>query len=200
MNNLNISELVSTRISHDLIGNIGAFANAVELLEDEDDEFMDEIKSSLKISSDILSARLKFFRMAFGIHSNNLSKIDLVTKTIADYVASLNINYPITFESQFISVENSRYLMLCAMIAADTIIRGGRVMAKQEGDNLVVCADSDSPLSQPKIDTMKKLLSGMLPSDNLSLYAPLFFLLELLPATGKTLQIEDQGSFALIIK
>ena len=39
---INISELICTRISHDLIGNIGAFANAVELLEDEDDDFIDE--------------------------------------------------------------------------------------------------------------------------------------------------------------
>ena len=63
---INISELICTRISHDLIGNIGAFANAVELLEDEDDDFIDEIKNTLKTSSEVLTARLKFFRMAFA--------------------------------------------------------------------------------------------------------------------------------------
>lgn len=36
-----ISELVCTRISHDLIGNIGAVSNAVELLEEGDMDFMD---------------------------------------------------------------------------------------------------------------------------------------------------------------
>lgn len=56
-----ISELVCTRISHDLIGNIGAVSNAVELLEEGDMDFMDDIRSILKVSSGVLTARLKFF-------------------------------------------------------------------------------------------------------------------------------------------
>ena len=44
MNKAPIAELVCTRISHDLIGNIGAVANAVELLEEGDTDFLDEIK------------------------------------------------------------------------------------------------------------------------------------------------------------
>ena len=71
---INISELICTRISHDLIGNIGAFANAVELLED--DDFIDEIKNTLKTSSEVLTARLKFFRMAFGLTNANLENIE----------------------------------------------------------------------------------------------------------------------------
>ena len=47
---VNITELVCTRVSHDLIGNIGALGNAVELLEDGDNDFLPEIKSMLKIS------------------------------------------------------------------------------------------------------------------------------------------------------
>ena len=73
---INISELICTRISHDLIGNIGAFANAVELLEDEDHDFIDEIKNTLKTSSEVLTARLKFFRMAFGLTNANLENIE----------------------------------------------------------------------------------------------------------------------------
>ena len=57
MNNL-VSELICTRISHDLIGNIGAVSNAVELLEEGDMDFLDDIKSILKTSSGVLSARL----------------------------------------------------------------------------------------------------------------------------------------------
>lgn len=67
-----ISELVCTRISHDLIGNIGAVSNAVELLEEGDMDFMDDIRSILKVSSGVLTARLKFFRMAFGVDNANL--------------------------------------------------------------------------------------------------------------------------------
>ena len=40
MDNIFLSELLVTRLSHDIIGNIGAVANAVELLNegDEDDK------------------------------------------------------------------------------------------------------------------------------------------------------------------
>lgn len=92
---INISELICTRISHDLIGNIGAFANAVELLEDEDDDFIDEIKNTLKTSSEVLTARLKFFRMAFGLTNANLENIETVKKVTEDYLQTLNLNHPV---------------------------------------------------------------------------------------------------------
>ena len=67
----NITEIVCTRISHDLIGNIGALANALELMEDDDIDFMEEIKSTLNFSSTVLMSRLKFFRMVFGLNNAN---------------------------------------------------------------------------------------------------------------------------------
>ena len=84
-----ISELICTRISHDLIGNIGAVANAVELLEEGDMDFLDDIRSILKVSSQVLAARLKFFRMAFGLENANLEDASLVRKTTADYLKTI---------------------------------------------------------------------------------------------------------------
>lgn len=55
-----LAELICTRISHDVIGNVGAVSNAVELLEEGDMDFLDDIRSILKVSSSVLSARLKF--------------------------------------------------------------------------------------------------------------------------------------------
>ena len=84
-----ITELVCTRLSHDIIGNIGAVANAVELLEEGDVDFMDDIKSILKTSSTTLAARLKFFRMAFGLNNANLED-EITVKNIAqDYLFTL---------------------------------------------------------------------------------------------------------------
>ena len=69
-----ISELVCTRISHDLIGNIGAVSNAVELL-DEDPESVADVKPILEFSSKVLSARLKFFRLAFGLNNTSVKML-----------------------------------------------------------------------------------------------------------------------------
>ena len=53
----NLSELISTRLSHDIIGNIGAVANAAELLEEGDMDFLDDIKSILKTLSSSIPFR-----------------------------------------------------------------------------------------------------------------------------------------------
>jgi hypothetical protein len=59
-----VSETILTRLSHDIVGNIGAVSNAVELLEEGDLDFIDDIKSILKTSSQTLANRMKFFRLA----------------------------------------------------------------------------------------------------------------------------------------
>ena len=195
-NDLKISELICTRISHDLIGNIGAFANAVELLEDDDDEFLEEIKSTLKTSSGILNARLKFFRMAFGLSSAGLDKNDIVKQISADYIASLNINNPIYLYTDFISEAHSRETMLGAMIAADTIIKGGKISVTNIDKCIQISASSEYSLSKSKIDTMEGIVNGIIPSDNLSLYAPLFYLIDL----GRSVSIEHSDKLLITIK
>ena len=122
---INISELICTRISHDLIGNIGAFANAVELLEDEDDDFIDEIKNTLKTSSEVLTARLKFFRMAFGLTNANLENIETVKKVTEDYLQTLNLNHPVKADIKIINSPFNRAVMLACMCAAEVIVPAG---------------------------------------------------------------------------
>ena len=83
-----LSELICTRISHDLIGNIGAVANAVELM-DEDPEAIDDAKSILSISSKVLTARLKFFRLAFGLNNTGVKTIAEITAPTEEYIATV---------------------------------------------------------------------------------------------------------------
>lgn len=140
-----ISELVCTRISHDLIGNIGAVSNAVELLEEGDMDFMDDIRSILKVSSGVLTARLKFFRMAFGVDNANLEKLDLVEKTTADYLKTLgNVNYPISLTMRLSNWQLSKMAMLAVMILADTFIKDGNIEVREETGRLLILAAGES--------------------------------------------------------
>ena len=54
MDNLILSQLVFTRISHDLIGNIGSISNALELLEDS----LDDIEDIKAVAHNILRHRI----------------------------------------------------------------------------------------------------------------------------------------------
>ncbi len=198
MNKINLSELICTRISHDLIGNIGAFANAVELMEDDDGEFINEIKNTLKTSAGILTARLKFFRMAFGLSNTNLENIDIVKKTTLDYLQTLNLGHPISAEINIINSPFNRAIMLACMCAAETIVRGGLVKVSSTRQALIISAISDAPLAINKISSMQSILEGQEP-ENVSQYAPLYYLAHILNEEGRKLTINVLNGFSLII-
>ena len=190
-----ISELIITRLSHDLIGNVGAFANAMELLEDDDSEFMGDIVSMLKISSETLNARLKFFRTAFGLDGPHLEQNDLIIETTQDYLKSLNPNHPITLKAHLTNKSLNKPLMLATMCVADTIVRGGEISINTN----TISVSTSSSLSQVKIEAMINILNGKKIENNVSLYAPLFYLLDVLQKTGRKLTIQHTDKLVFII-
>lgn len=196
---LNIAELISTRISHDIIGNIGAVANAVELLEEGDLEFLDDIKSILKLSSGVLSARLKFFRMAFGASNANLSDLLGVDKICREYLATIgNQNFPIALSNKLTDSRWSKLALLGVMIAADTIIKGGSINIEQSGKSLYIIAQSNSLPPQEKITTLKAaIIEGS--GENNAQFAPVFYLKELLKNMHYNIEIVEGGTFGMSI-
>lgn len=199
MKDIPLSELICTRISHDLIGNIGAVANAVELMEDDDVDFFDDIKEILKVSSQLLSARAKFFRMAFGLDNANLSDLDLVEKTIRGYLQTVgNKNFPLEFFWKNCSIKFSKIIMLSVMILADVSIKGGKICAFEENCKLFVNISDISKASAPKINDILALLSGE-EEEYLAQYAPVFYLKNLLEKSDLHLSISEEGVFGFEI-
>ena len=199
MNKAPIAELVCTRISHDLIGNIGAVANAVELLEEGDTDFLDEIKEILKVSSSVLSARLKFFRMAFGLDNANLTDMALVEKTTRDYLTTIgNKNFPIRFNMENFSVKYTRIMMLAVMILADILIKGGEINVFEQNCKLFVNISAVSKTSASKTEDILALLSGQ-KEEYLAQYAPVFYLKNLVNKSDMTLCLSEGDSLGFVI-
>lgn len=194
-----ITELVCTRISHDLIGNIGATANAVELLEEGDMDFLDDIKSILKSSSSVLSARLKFFRMAFGLGNANLEDISAVCKACNDYLATTgNKNYPVDLQMDITNVNFSRAAMLSVMILADTIVKGGWIKIEEKEGKLYAVSFSNNDPSKEKTDTIKKISSDENTEKNAQ-FAPMFYLKEILRNEHYDLTFADDRLLGFVI-
>ncbi len=118
-----LHELSCTKINHDIIGNVGAVCYAVELLEEDDLDFLEDIKKILKTSSFVLASRLKFFRIAFG--SDNVV-VDNLTEIIQNYVDTIALkNYPIKVNIINYNKEVVKPLLLIAMIVSALMIKGG---------------------------------------------------------------------------
>lgn len=196
-----LAELICTRVSHDIIGNIGAVSNAVELLEEGDLDFMDDIKSILKTSSTVLAARLKFFRMAFGLNNINLEKVDVVETTIRDYLKTIgNQNYPIGLELEIKHPGFCRVAMVGAMILADTLIRGGVItITENENAELSIRSNPDAQQSADKIKMMKDILEGRTQEISAQ-YAPMFYLLEVIKGNHARLKVADSSNLCLCIE
>lgn len=195
---LNISELITTRISHDIIGNIGAVANAVELLEEGDMDFIDDIRSILKTSSTVLASRLKFFRMAFGLNNANHEDAALVEKAIRDYLKTIgNQNFPIELELGGYTPAYARIVMLAVMILSDVVIKGGKISVRETNNKLYVNVSGVTKLSEPKMEVIQNLLSGAVCET--AQFAPVCYLKELLKNSHLPMEISDGEGFGFEI-
>lgn len=178
-----LSELICTRISHDLIGNIGAVANAVELM-DEDPEAIDDAKPILSISSKVLTARLKFFRLAFGLNNTGVKTTAEIIKQSEEYIATIGSHTsPIKLNFNFSTPALYKIVMLGIMIMADVFIRGGELNIAETANGLTFTADSQSTLSAGKLAVMQEVLNAEMPAENPAQSAPLIYMMRLLNDT-----------------
>ncbi len=196
-----IAEIISTRISHDLIGNIGAVGNAVELLEEGDMDFLDDIKSILKISSGVLNSRMKFFRMAFGLDNSNIEDEEQVNKISQFYIKTIGsgANNGINLTMNLAGKKLYREAMLTAMILVDTIIRGGEITISCVSNQLEAKLRSERELSAEKIATIQKIWENIYP-ENKAIYAAAIYLNERVKSRSYKIAQKEAEGFELNIQ
>lgn len=193
-----IAELVCTRISHDLIGNIGAISNAMELLDDDPSDVSD-IKPLLENSSQTLAARMKFFRLAFGLKNAAPKEISEFNAIVDAYLATLgNPKTPIVMKSNVENVSLYKVVMLSAMALADVFVRGGEIKANETDEGLIFEAVSDFELSAIKLENIKKAIAGVISEDNPALLAPIVYLSNFLNEAGVKLSLKYQEKTAVL--
>jgi len=181
MNDIFISEVVATRLSHDLIGNIGAVANAVELLNEDDDDDKEDVYHILNFSSNVLSKRLKFFRLCFGLSNASVKNIEELKTVTEDYLGTLgNPNTPITFKMEIDTPQIYKLVMPAVMMMADTLVKGGEIQVIQKEHGIHITAVSDVPLNQSKLKNIDLVTQGRKAEENPSTYAPLYYLMQYL--------------------
>lgn len=194
-----LTELICTRISHDLIGNIGAVSNAVELLED-DEQCAQEIKPILETSARTLASRLKFFRMAFGLNNVCPKTIDEIRKVAVDYLGTLGgRTTKIAIELEIAVPDLYKIVLPAIMMLSDVFVRSGTISVMQNKDGMTFEAVSDAPLSLPKLAALSKALEGVMSEENPSQTAPALYLVQFLADKNVKLSFSYETDRAVLI-
>lgn len=171
-----LADLVCTRISHDLIGNIGALAGALELIQENNGVTDEDTMSILSTASDTLKARQKFFRVAFGVDGKSMTSED-IRQICDDYLHSISgRNTALKLKPGRIPPELAKVWCLCVMIGAEVCIKGGEVDVRLDGQKLVIGTTSGYKLAAGKIAVYQEIAANQMPQENVSQYVHLLYL------------------------
>lgn len=174
-----LTDLVVTRISHDLIGNIGAIHNVLELADGSDGVFDPEDKVLMCNAVDILQGRQKFFRVAFGIDTKKM-EVSEIQKICSDYLRGLSRNNPVELRLENITAEMAKLTCLCVMIAAEVFIKSGQITVGVTSQNVQIKAVSDYKLAEGKIAVYQQIMENKKTEENVSQFVQLIYLRKML--------------------
>lgn len=143
MIDLKLASLMSSKLCHDIIGPIGAVCNGIELLQEKGNEDMREQATQLvSESAGEASARLQFYRLAYGLAGGMGSEISLrdarnLSRDFMSY-GKVTLDWPDS-EGGAEALPKDAIKILCnlVVIAAGALPRGGelKVTGKIEDGN-----------------------------------------------------------------
>jgi histidine phosphotransferase ChpT len=151
---LRVLELLSSRLCHELISPVGAINNGIELMDEDDPEFVKDATKLIATSARTAGKRLDFYRFAYGSGRAGTAR-DVVIglleggKSRCDWDAGVSA----------LSIEWQRVACNLVVLATETLPRGGGVrVAPAEGKpGIVVTAAGDAINVTPE---MRAVVAG----------------------------------------
>jgi histidine phosphotransferase ChpT len=137
----NLAALISSKICHDLAGQIGAINNGLELLEEENDEDTRYYAFELiQNSARAAWAQLDFHRLAFGASSSLGAVVPLghVEQVARRYIENNKRRLHWQSNMQDIDKENARLLLAILSVAIMSLPAGGDFYVGIQGSNAAV--------------------------------------------------------------
>ena len=145
---LRVLELLSSRLCHELISPVGAINNGIELMDEEDPEFVKDATKLIANSARTAGRRLDFYRFAYGSgRAGNARDVTLGLldggKSRCDWDAAVSA----------LDVDWQRVACNLVVLAAEALPRGGVVQVKPAAGKpgLVVTATGESINLMPEV-------------------------------------------------
>jgi len=156
MREVDFASLLCSRLCHDLLSPVGALNNGVELLADEHDpEMRARCLELLAESARVSANKLKFFRLAFGAAGGFGETVDSreAKAAIEGLLGGERILLGWMVGEPALGKNALKILLNLALIAADALVRGGRLDIGAEAGEIVVRAEGPRLVLDPELRT-----------------------------------------------
>lgn len=195
LSDLDLAALLCSRVCHDVISPVGAIANGLEVLEDEDDEEMKRVAMDLvRRSARQAAAKLQFCRIAFGAAGSAGAVIDLgeAGDTAKAFVGEEKIKLEWQAPRVALPKTEVKLLLNMMLLGMAAVPRGGVVSVALEGGAGVVRASGDAARVP---DRVAQVLNGQFDAQELDarLVQP-YYTSRLAQQAGFALQFEADSN------
>lgn len=155
MNAVDLASLLCSRLCHDLMSPVGALNNGIELLADEQDPDMrDRCLELVSDSARVTASKLKFFRLAFGAAGGfgeevATSEARSALEGLLGGDGKVELGWMVADDKM--AKGAIKLLLNLALIAGDSLVRGGRLDVGAEAGEIAIRAEGPRIALDPAI-------------------------------------------------
>lgn len=146
--NLKLTELLISRLCHELVGATGGLSNGVEYLNETKEEKIDEdVLKLLLLSSEQLSVRLKFYRIAYGFAGNKLDNLAELRGLAIDFFGpeeGVELEWPMAPVAPDIHEGEGRVVLNMLVVAKSCLPGGGLIYVDMDENGITMELSGDS--------------------------------------------------------
>lgn len=194
---LELSALLASRVCHDIISPVGALANGLEVLDEDQGEEMEEFAMELiRKSAKSATAKLKFSRLAFGASGSAGASIDTgeAEEVVSLYMAGEKPDMTWTGIRSLVPKNRVKLLLNLVLISLGAIPRGGNVGIEiiGEGDDATFVIRCVGPKSRVPGDFVD-MLNGVVEEEISAHGVQPYYTIMLAEECGLTLSAVTDG-------
>jgi len=150
---LRVLQLVTARLVHELAGPVAAIGNGIELMGEDDPDFVRDAVALVGNSARTASQRLQFYRFAYGTIPGDNSPASLGRDLLQKLLEGGNVQCDWPSTQGVRPPEWQRLACNLIVLAAEGLPRGGKVILHALGERgLAVDAEGDGVRLTPEVE------------------------------------------------
>ena len=197
LSGLDLAALLASRVCHDIISPVGALANGLEVLEEDQGPEMREFAMDLiNKSAKSASAKLKFSRLAFGASGSSGAMIDTgdAEEVVGLYMEGEKADYTWTGIRSLVPKNRVKLLLNLVLLALGSVPRGGTIdiSINGEGESAtfnIICRGAKARVPSELVDMLNGTLEEEITAHGIQPY----YTIMLAQETGLTVSAKADG-------